>query len=1272
MMQREQILVLAIVVAFASAMQPCVAEASAKGSEAWRPLSQNVPESVVVDVFLADVPDQAHIGVYKLVSEDLYIRQLTDAGVYFSLEYMPPKTSEEMVERWHFRGYDCGHLESGEPKELCSAFVTAELESDSEQKDQLLNDNLTQTPPVITRQSPVTGRKLQFAVPQTVNPPTFTTQTAYYGCSYFGGGSSCILMSMLRNGGDATALKLVLLSDLEGQVARVNQLCEELVSSEDCDVDAVLISGGLVAKRGPHEYEALEAVAAAEGDMMALISRLEMIICRVLYVPDDVRASSSVVTVLDKRIFEKALTSVACRRTGGASRGLNEDTSDSLLLLCTIAYYARDRLVNDGTDPMQDRDLVLVLRDSAVKARLPVLETSFFAGLLPMLHSSSKPEEPHAIEIIGGSGQHPHAQLPLIYPGSLRLGQYTVLELEKDALDGKWGIGACAFLRTQRPRMGGGNHGSAWGNPRNVGSSTNLRELDQLRVLAMYEFNPPLDTQELQAALRACDNQTRDAYHWLKANRHRHRQSSSSTVDVPASAPAAMESGGTPEREREKRRISASAADVNGTPNKKRKDLRFRSTSSGEEKETEEEEKQQDKDATPSTQQNDEVAPSPVDTASAERLLLQTVEDRVAGRQPLRNPEWVSGVWDHLQVPSMLELAMQLNLTADALAVWTKQLEPREAQEQQTQGTALTIDVVARLPSLASLNEHFACTPTDATLKQRDEEVAAKTQEEIQAAEQSAYARAGAAKNLIGCLSMACQTYMDRLVWFGHARDGGHERLAATEQALELLSQKLAALAEQSSREVHEGERALLDAKNMKETRSLQLVEFVRKRHEELVASGETEASASLLSVVEVWKGDDMEVQALWSSRRDSEARVEQCTQALKTANSALTFHQNLTILFRKVRERREEALTRVTKSLEQARTSSEARATLALGKYIPLLTGALFRYYEFHSIQQAKAKEEQLEQEKALAVHNEYFGDSAPIKKSDIEQRIREFLGVTQSSMQMIMEIAADQRKLWEGKQAALPESVCRVLILEFNALLKRLSGPMRDVMRKFVSTMEEAAGSVPVMDPQERDVPVFVASSAPKERVVPAFVASTVPEELNAPVFTTPAFPSDYPEAVTSYRTAISAVVAPNEVVDSASYASQQHDEPMAQYVDASATSEWVDVAPASSDATMSPPVSAQKPQPHHEFAVGAVLYSKIVVGERCTQFVRGVVVSLLGDDEYSVQYDNGDKFPVRGSFLFTREQMEQELAASGTEQDADMEGAEGKSGDGSCAIM
>lgn len=86
-----------------------------------------------------------------------------------------------------------------------------------------------------------------------------------------------------------TALKLLVVSDVDGRIARVNQLCEAVVCSADCDVDAVLVSGGLVGQRAPHAYEALEAVGCAEGDMTAVVSRLEMVISRVVYIPDDVR-----------------------------------------------------------------------------------------------------------------------------------------------------------------------------------------------------------------------------------------------------------------------------------------------------------------------------------------------------------------------------------------------------------------------------------------------------------------------------------------------------------------------------------------------------------------------------------------------------------------------------------------------------------------------------------------------------------------------------------------------------------------------------------------------------------------------------------------------------------------------------------------------------------------------------------------------------------------------------------------------------------------------
>ncbi|CAH0518396.1 unnamed protein product [Peronospora belbahrii] len=243
---------------------------------------------------------------------------------------------------------------------------------------------------------------------------------------------------------DVTKLKLLLLSNLEGQISRVNQLCEELVGSDDCNVDAILVTGGLVAKRGPHDYEALEAVAAAEGDMMALISRLEMIICRVVYIPDDNDPPTTRSIVLSTPSLTQYSSNVYCRE---------EKLIERVTVMGEAQYF---KLVKDGKNPMTDRDMVLVLRDSSFRTRLPDVESSFFAGLLPMLQPN-KPEEQRALEIIGGSDQHPHAQLPLIYPGSLRLGQYTILELEKDPLVDTWGVAAVISHQLEKKVVGNDN-----------------------------------------------------------------------------------------------------------------------------------------------------------------------------------------------------------------------------------------------------------------------------------------------------------------------------------------------------------------------------------------------------------------------------------------------------------------------------------------------------------------------------------------------------------------------------------------------------------------------------------------------------------------------------------------------------------------------------------------------------------------------------------------------------------------------------------------------
>lgn len=130
-----------------------------------------------------------------------------------------------------------------------------------------------------------------------------------------------------------------------------------------------------------------------------------------------------------------------------------------------------------------------------------------------------------------------------------------------------------------------------------------------------------------------------------------------------------------------------------------------------------------------------------------------------------------------------------------------------------------------------------------------------------------------------------------------------------------------------------------------------------------------------------------------------------------------------------------------------EAQKMAGFQATSALIKYIPSLTSASLEYYQFHSIQQAKAHEEQKEQEEKLTTHIEYFGDSAPIKKEDIEKRIHEFVGLIAKSMQTMMQIAETQSRLWKGKRNLLPHSVWTVLIEEYGKLWQQLSGPVREV---------------------------------------------------------------------------------------------------------------------------------------------------------------------------------------------------------------------------------
>lgn len=118
-----------------------------------------------------------------------------------------------------------------------------------------------------------------------------------------------------------TRLKVLVLSDLDGQILRVNRLCDRIVCSADGDVTAVIVSGGLVAPCNPRAYDTLEEVAAAEGDMMALVARLETIVCRVLYIPDDVRCTQFCASLASgrRRLTRVSALGRATRRPHAAS-----------------------------------------------------------------------------------------------------------------------------------------------------------------------------------------------------------------------------------------------------------------------------------------------------------------------------------------------------------------------------------------------------------------------------------------------------------------------------------------------------------------------------------------------------------------------------------------------------------------------------------------------------------------------------------------------------------------------------------------------------------------------------------------------------------------------------------------------------------------------------------------------------------------------------------------------------------------------------------------
>ncbi|RAW33920.1 hypothetical protein PC110_g9763 [Phytophthora cactorum] len=155
-------------------------------------------DSVAVDLPL-NVPGQVHIGMYKQVSDDLYIRDLPWVNVYFSLQHLSLDGTTGSLVKWQFRGYECSS-DKDRDDHVCSEFTTAKLESDRGQG----HAPRSRIPHIIARQSPLTAeeRRLQFKDPEAVDPPSFSNKRAYYDCAYSNGGSRwCCAQSNQGSGG---------------------------------------------------------------------------------------------------------------------------------------------------------------------------------------------------------------------------------------------------------------------------------------------------------------------------------------------------------------------------------------------------------------------------------------------------------------------------------------------------------------------------------------------------------------------------------------------------------------------------------------------------------------------------------------------------------------------------------------------------------------------------------------------------------------------------------------------------------------------------------------------------------------------------------------------------------------------------------------------------------------------------------------------------------------------------------------------------------------
>lgn len=176
-------------------------------------------------------------------------------------------------------------------------------------------------------------------------------------------------------------------------------------------------------------------------------------------------------------------------------------------------------------------------------------------------------------------------------------------------------------------------------------------------------------------------------------------------------------------------------------------------------------------------------------------------------------------------------------------------------------------------------------------------------------AHQTAHARSIAAKNAIARVTEECSSCLEKLAWFKNVQKENVEYQTGVHAQIQDLNTRLSKLVEQCATEVHAGDCAVDDARELKEMRSQQLRDFVIKRRNELRTSGESEASAEIDAYSDVFNSDDVDVVELLQSRAESGKKIRQCVRGMQKGKKEYTFYQSASNLFNKIRKCREWSL---------------------------------------------------------------------------------------------------------------------------------------------------------------------------------------------------------------------------------------------------------------------------------------------------------------------------------------------------------------------------